>query len=74
MPTIQTPGPDCKGVVVTYLQVGNFEEVLGGVPKIGRAVQQAVKHENLVTLSGAKTTTQLSRDAQRAEHPVVLTG
>jgi len=59
---------------VTYLQVGNFEEVLSGVPKIGRAVHQAVKHENLITLRGAKAMTQLIRDSQGAGHPVVFTG
>lgn len=43
---------------MTYLQVGNFEEVLRGVPKIGSDVHQAVNHVNLVALRDGKTKTQ----------------
>lgn len=40
---------------MTYLQVGNFEEVFRGVPQISCDVHQAVKHVNLVTLRVVKT-------------------
>ena len=43
---------------MTYLQVGNFEEVFCGVPKISSGVHQAVKHVDLVTLRVVKTKTQ----------------
>lgn len=43
---------------MTYLQVGNFEEVFRGIAEIRRDVHQAVKHVNFITLRVGKRQTQ----------------